>query len=721
MITKISMNKVTCYKSLTSLTTDKKINLLYGLNGTGKSTLSDYLYNNSDTRYKDCSIEGLADEDILVYNQTFIKDYFYQPENLKGIFTLSKENKEAEEKVRKAEAEIDRLGKIKEAKSIEVDKTNNSLHLKRQAAENKTWEIKSKYTGGDRVLEYCIEGLKGNKETLFNFISSIIKPESQPQNTIDYLKKEVEAIQGSDAQKHDSLQLIEIRVTHIEADQLFDKVIVGNENSTVAKLIKNLGNSDWVQDGLKLIPLIEGDNIKQCPFCQENTITPALIKNIENYFDETYSNDINSLNSLLDCYENTIKSLPEKTVYEANPFVVDNKSAFDNLFYEVRRVLEDNKNLIISKIKSPSQQVKLNDSRKAIGELNGYIDDLNKKISEHNEKIQNKAAALKDLKRQFWEIMRWNYDQTISAFENEKKIIDKQLKEVFAEIKKIDEEINIQKDIITEQQKKTVNIDKAIENINAGLIELGIDGFKIEKYSETLYEVVRTEKCENTFETLSEGEKMIISFLYFRELCKGKKSIQSSTTKKIIIIDDPISSLSHIYIFNIGQMIKNDFFNSGYEQVFLLTHSLYFFYEMTYLNKEKREEKQKLFRLSRNNGGTQICEMKYEEIQNDYHSYWNIVKDEANPPALIANCMRNIIEYFFDFVERKDLNDVFQKAELKAVKYQAFCRYINRESHSVGQNIFDIKEFDYSCFREAFALVFNLTGYELHYKKMMKQ
>lgn len=39
------------------------------------------------------------------------------------------------------------------------------------------------------------------------------------------------------------------------------------------------------------------------------------------------------------------------------------------------------------------------------------------------------------------------------------------------------------------------------------------------------------------------------------------------------------------------------------------------------------------------------------------------------------------------------------------------------KSHSKGQNIFDIKEFDYKCFREAFKKVFEVEGYIDHYKK----
>jgi wobble nucleotide-excising tRNase len=122
--------------------------------------------------------------------------------------------------------------------------------------------------------------------------------------------------------------------------------------------------------------------------------------------------------------------------------------------------------------------------------------------------------------------------------------------------------------------------------------------------------------------------------------------------------------------------------------------------------------------LTKNTSGTNIQSMKYEEIQNDYHSYWSVVNDENQPPALIANCMRNIIEYFFNFVQKADLSNVVQKAELQENRFQAFCRYINRESHSLGQNIFDFKEFNYDDFKDGFRLVFEVTGYPEHYQKM---
>jgi hypothetical protein len=59
-------------------------------------------------------------------------------------------------------------------------------------------------------------------------------------------------------------------------------------------------------------------------------------------------------------------------------------------------------------------------------------------------------------------------------------------------------------------------------------------------------------------------------------------------------------------------------------------------------------------------------------------------------------------------------------ASLQGVRHQAFCRYVNRESHSIAQNVFDLKEFDYAAFCEGLRLVFEGTGYAEHYQEMMK-
>ncbi|TYP99238.1 wobble nucleotide-excising tRNase [Tenacibaculum adriaticum] len=741
MITKIDLNKVASYKSQATLETDKALNLIYGLNGTGKSTLSNYLLKRDNEKYKDCSVVGLDENhEILVYNQTFVQENFFESENLKGIFTLSKENKEAITKISNAQKEIEKLDgeKIKKTEELETEKT--SISKKLENAKNTIWKIKTDFSGGDRVLEFCLEGHKGSKDNLFNHIQGLTKPNDKPAKSIDDLKNEVQEIMGDNAQKYVYVPKITFSSSSIETEKIFAKQIVGNENSSVSELITKLGNSDWVKSGLKYLPEEPFDENEDCPFCQEKTISNELIENIKGYFDASYEADINSIKTFLEEYSQAIQQIPNKTIFEANPKFETFKQDFEIKFNAFNQLVKSNKKKIEEKTKKPSVSQTLKDSTKSLEDINEIISKINASIKEHNDKIDKKATVKAEIKKTFWQIMRWDYDQTISSYLSDNSTSKTKIDSLNTASKDIGETILEQRSIISEQQKQTVNIEKAIANINDGLIDLGINNFKIENHEENLYKIVRGDNREKVFLSLSEGEKMIISFLYFIEMCRGKQDATETGKKKIIVIDDPISSLSHIYVFNIGRLIKNEFFGKKeikkdeetgdkinvwkykYEQVFILTHSLYFFYEITETKHDERKETQKLFRLIKNNNGSNFQIMKYEEIQNDYQAYWSFIKDENQPPALIANCMRNVIEYFFNFVEKKDLNNFFfnQEPFKSSIRFQAFNRYINRESHSLGQNIFDFKEFNYNDFKDGFAELFKVAGYKEHYKKMIK-
>lgn len=739
MITKINLNNVTSYKSLTALETDKKVNLIYGLNGTGKSTLSNYLHQLSDEKYKSCSIEGLDDNhEILVYNQTFIQENFFEADNLKGIFTLSKENKDAETKIANAQKEVEKLEVEKTTKTQELEAERTAINQKQETAKNAVWKIKTDYSGGDRVLEFCLDGYKGSKDNLFNHIISLTKPTAKPTKSIDDLKSDLQSISGDNAQKHPTLSEITFTSQSVETETLFNKQIVGNENSTVSQLIKELGNSDWVKTGLQYLPKEQNQENETCPFCQEKTISISLVESIKNYFDASYEADINSLKVFLDAYLQAIQSIPNKATFKANPKFETHKKDFELKYSAFIKVVEDNKKLIEDKIKTPSVSISLKNSTKALEELNEVIQKINLLVAEHNKNIDQIATVKANIKKTFWEIMRWEYDQTISSINADKTTSKSKTDALESVLNDNTEKTKVQNTIISEQQKLTVNIEEAVTNINNGLIDLGIVDFEIKKHTDNFYKIARGKNQERIFHSLSEGEKMIISFLYFMELCRGKKEATETGKKKIIVIDDPISSLSHIYVFNVGRLIKNEFFGKKktkkdketsekiveweykYEQVFILTHSLYFFYEITETKHDERKETQNLVRLLKNENGSSFASMSYEEIQNDYQAYWFIIKDDTQHPALIANCMRNIIEYFFNFVERKDLNNFFLQEPLNNNRFQAFYRYINRESHSLGQNIFDFKEFNYQDFKDAFSELFKIAGYEDHYKKMIR-
>ena len=721
MISKIVLNGVASYRKEAMLETDKKVNLFYGLNGTGKSTFSEFLYDHSDDRFSQCRIEGLEDNDtILVYNQKFVQDTFYEPQGIHGIFTLSKGNAEVQKVIDTASAEVKKLTEQK--KKIEEKKTKDEQRHLNEIEEYKkqVWKIKTEYTGGDRVLEFCLEGLKGNKDTLFKHLVSLEKPEGEMDYSVDDLKKEAQQLQG-EAQSRQLISKVLINTEDIEQSELLSKVIVGNKNSSVASLIETLENSDWVNEGIKYVH-IDGEK-GVCPFCQQETISQDFIDQISAYFDESYNQDKSQIEQMIIRYDAEIKKASDfLDSIKDDAFLEKQKTELENLISNLGAVSEQNLSTLREKAKTPSIQVSLQPIKEIIESVNSIIENANSEIALYNQRIADIKGSKSKIRDRFWQLMRKDYNSVIELYKANEKAYAQSDKNAQKDIQTKISEINTNTALIEENRKKTVNIDEAVENIKNGLIDIGITDFTIEKYSEedALYRLRRENSDEDVFKTLIEGEKMVISFLYFIELCKGESTAEKASNKKIVVIDDPISSLSHIYVFNIGRLIHNEFLRTEkYDQLFILTHSLYFFYELTNTNHKERKETQKLFRICKNTESSYFEDMKYEDIQNDYQAYWHIIKDEKQAPALIANCMRNVMEYFFNFVEKQDFAQVFQRPELQETSYMAFNRYMNRESHSKGQNIFDIKEFDYNSFRQAFKKVFEIEGYIDHYNKMI--
>ena len=84
----------------------KKINFIYGANGTGKSTLSKVLSNEISS--SECNIEWNTGtkEDVIVYNKGFVEKNFQNDIALKGIFSMGEENIEKKRKLKKRKIKL---------------------------------------------------------------------------------------------------------------------------------------------------------------------------------------------------------------------------------------------------------------------------------------------------------------------------------------------------------------------------------------------------------------------------------------------------------------------------------------------------------------------------------------------------------------------------------------------------------------------------------------
>ncbi|AKH36892.1 MULTISPECIES: AAA family ATPase [Nitrosomonas] len=720
MLTKIKVHGLSTFFNASVLETDKKVNLVYGLNGSGKSTICKFLRNPEGAEFTSCFIEGGEGATIFVFNDDFIHENFYESEKIPGIFSLSKENKEFERMISEASTSKATLLAEKESQVSAYTSALSKLKAEKEKVVEAIFEIKRKYSGGDRILKFCLEGMMANKDKLAEHLCAISKPVAEPEFTVKQLQEEARRLTTSQGKPPETELKMIPSYNLVETHALFKTAIVGSQDSTFARFINNLRNSDWIRQGLEKYVNQDGELPQSCPFCQQPTLSNHILEHLRCYFDKTYDVQIAELNSLCSNYIAVIERIPKLSEYQKSLFYSDSIGV---LYTQLQTILLGNKLLLDKKVESPSTVIELEDTTEAVNKLNTALAAANANIVTHNEKVRNAKISLAEINSKFWSLMRWQYDANIVLMQTIDQDMAQLQKSHKGEIDKICAAISQLDKKIVELQRQVVNTDEAIGKINAELVKMGIMDFAIRKHetSAHLYELARSSEVPGSFKTLSEGEKMIISLLYFCELCMGTQNPDKPSSKRIVVLDDPISSLSHIFIFNVGRLIWSHFLrNAQIEQVFIFTHSLYFFYELTEINPENRKATQALFRVSKDATGSKIFLMSYEDIQNDYHSYWQIVNNQNSPPALIANCMRNILEYFFGFVEKTSFGNVFQKSALQEPHFQAFNRYMNRESHSFGQNVFDLKEFDYEAFRRGFKLIFEECGYREHYRKMEK-
>ncbi|KMJ45968.1 hypothetical protein AB204_06045 [Xenorhabdus khoisanae] len=723
MINTITLKGVASYSPTSPVviqTDNKKINLFYGLNGSGKSTIGKFLHSPELPEYRNCSIQPHElGEEILVYNQEFIRRNFYEIPDFQGVFTLSEENKEAEQAIEEATEKIAHLSQNIEVSETKKSRKESDIKNEETSLKESVWKAKTIYENG--ALDFCLDRLRRNK---VDFLNKVRSSRGSVTSTIELLQKEARELSGQDGSLLPSVPKISLDVRSFENDPILTQVIVGSKDSYLSDLVEKLGNSDWVKSGLEYMK-----PYNPCPFCQQE-LSSSITEAINQLFDETYSQKISQIKGLYSSYKALVEDIKSKLsapVYTFEDYVIT--YGFVDKRELLLEKLSANLSQIDLKISNPSTVVTLTDTSDLVADINTAIAEIQRDIDLFNDRIRNKESHLDRIASEFWVILNGRFSDLIVAS-------DEKVNDLHAEVKKLSDKIELlrsqkidQRNIITENQKKITNIDSSINNINQQLSELGIHSFKIVKAAndQQRYKIARPSgESVNVYNTLSEGEKTLISFLYFLEYASGSINESSPVllSNRIVVIDDPISSLSHNYVYDIAALIHHKVFSENFKQVFLLTHNLFFFHELLMLKNasNKCPAGYKLYRVTKSQF-SQLYDLKRDELQNDYQMYWQIVKDSTSNPSyahMLPNAMRNILEHYFNFVHKKEsLKKTLEQLGQTEADFKPLFRYINRESHSNSINLVDFERINAEKYIEKFKQIFVETGFEEHYNSMI--
>jgi len=738
MITNIVINQVATFKNEVKVENLKAINFFYGSNGTGKSTISKLLA--SQDSYPTCSIEWQNNYKlkIIVYNEDFVQKYFYQSPNLPGIYTIGEGVSDIETQIREKKDKIDRLNNdliglnitLKNKKNEEVTNWNNFK-------ENCWSNIYQKYQND---FDDIFTGFKNSKEKLAQELLNISGGSNVQIPDINTLKEKFNLLYKKDLNNIENIPLIDNsileKLKELESNQILTTKIIGKQDVDIARMIHKLQNHDWVSQGKIYYEQNYDVSTKKyiCPFCQQPT-PDEFKKQLEDYFDESYTNQISSLNKLTVEYEritNKITDYFDKLFnISENEYLNEKKTTLQDKSNFIKSLINENKTKLKTKQNTPSLPVELLTIIGHINDFNELLNEINNNINNYNLLIKNKKQEKEKLSKEIWIYFSQEISSIIYSYITNKVNIDNAIRSIQSQIDNKNNEISNLKNEISELEKQIKSVKPTVDSINKYLDVFGFKGFRLEATDdEKHYKIVR-EDGSSAKDTLSEGERNFIVFLYFYSLIQGVLSPDENIAEdKIVVFDDPVSSLDADALFIVSTLIKKLIHDTreskgNIKQIFLFTHNPYFFKEVSYLSareiKNKRNDTS-FYIIRKSNNISQVDFYETNPIKTTYQLLWDEIKKDNLDCVTLQNSMRRIIEFYFNTLanlnEEQLLNE-FQD-ETEKIICRSLLAWLNIGSHEVFDDInFSVRETNIEKYKEIFRKIFEKTGHISHYEMMM--
>lgn len=762
-ITKVTLNTATFEEDTFEPT---YINLFFGRNGAGKSSIAYALESGEGLQWKPG--ESADNYDMLVYNQDFIDENFESFDNLQGVFTVDKVNIEIQK-------QIDALGTEKIQVSDEIAKLIDAGNKKKAVKESLLSQLQNECWGKSADIRAGFDATQGGRKRKNTFTEKILDT-TPAEHDLDDLKALYDVAYDANSQAYGLFKKSADAFGRYDLSgaDLMGRPIISSSDTTFAVFMRTLGATDWVKNGhAHYVKNADG----KCPFCQQK-LPENFEDDIASCFDEQYQNDQSALAEFQSAYKGWTQSILD--VFEGNLTNVFPKldiEPFREKLTHLQTVITANLRQIEKKIDKPALEVELDDVKTLIAEIDTMIDGFNKQITANNTVVNSKKTKKKECEDALWEYLAKMFEKEIKDYRDGLKAVEKELSDLGSQYKKKKERAGQIQTEIDRLRDQTINTNKAIDNINKLLKDSGFQGFSLQekKDQQDVYEVIR--ENGEVAKKLSEGERNFIAFLYFYQLVKGsgragsaaiitydgqQQTMQNVADRrdKIVVIDDPVSSMDSNTLFIVSslvhEMIEVCNNNVNYaerimdgtyiKQIFIFTHNAYFHREISY-NQVARYESVSFFMIRKSDNISEIEECinrpksKLEDptnrnpVQNSYAALWEEYM-ALNSTIPLLNVIRRILDYYFiqlcgykennvrktileekkdEFVEEDDKG---RKDYTKLHLATAMLSYIGyAESFVDGFNLVEDCN-DAEQYKKVLEMIFDKLGQKQHYDMM---
>ena len=675
-----------------------RFNLIYGWNGSGKTTLSKLLSVLTEGRHPEFS--GLeyevmtttrswkhgdsCTEKIRVFNGDFVRANVEKVGGPNPIFILGEENKKLITEIENDEDDLNsRIAALDASHS-----TTTNLQSRRDRIFTDIARTISQNVSGESTRTYR----KQNAESDFNALGPPVTL-SEEQITIHngtIVQKQLPVLDPLPDLSDVSVRLIAILRT--TGDILATEITAVQ----IPRLTDNADLSEWVEIGISLHQ--EHQSVR-CEFC-ENVIASDRLNALSNHFnlaDSELKKRVEEELQRVDGILSEIRKLQMREVSniydefqgEYSSCVASTTLSQGKLIAQVDRL----RGRLVDKRARTTERLDLGTAVDG-SHLVDSIQSLNLVIQKHNSKTQafdnQKDAARNELKRHY-----------LSEIVPDVASIDAELGLETSRRDAIESESDVERPVsmielrsrITRNRASMTSSHRACSKLNDMLVRfLGRNEISFEVSGEG-YTVKRDGVIA---ESLSEGEKTAIAFVYFIVHLSDQ---DFDLEEGIVVIDDPVSSLDSNSLFQAFAFLKESV--QGAKQIFVFTHNFEFmnlvknwFFKVKPRNVLGVPQVAMYMVKNKIDGGSRCAYIApLDPLLANYHSEYHYLfslllnfKEDASLEQiyLFPNIGRKVLETFlaFKIPSDKNMDEKMSLLSFADAEKSVILRFVNEHSHS---------------------------------------
>jgi len=704
-----------------------RFNLIYGWNGTGKTTLSgllkslqtgtavlegdvDFVLDGATVAGKDLSQVGLPQ--VRVFNRDAVARSVFESNGgalgqLPPVYVFGEESAE---KQRQLDALKENLPTFTEA-------------VRAAAAQ----EIKAKKdvddyaTAAARSIKNLLVAPGGsfNNYNAGNFRTNMSRFSASPGPQLSPEERQA-LLDMKDAQALPSVQLSVVvfpDLTKLQ-QEVQDALRASVVSAVIDELTANPTVATWVQSGLSLHT--QGGDAAACKFCNQ-PLPATRLRQLEAHFNDQFRQFNQNLTALVGRIENAANAIDVVTLPSSKDLYPELRREYDQACGEFKLQLNNVRSGLLALANAVRvKQERVFESlelRSLLGGGSGLADDdmsilamlmdalsaglpalgefmgrralerVNGLLAKHNSKTASFTDQVKSARERLhlhelsvalpgWSEKQTQIEDATKAHTSAKESWGNARRDILA----------LEKDIRDHRQPA--------DELNRELVAyLGHDEIQV-AVEDTGYRLTRRDGAATN---LSEGERTAIAFLYF---LKSLQDRSFDLEQGIVVVDDPISSLDTNAIYSAFGFMKRRLCDAG--QLFVLTHNYTFLRQVKnwygHLNRGRGPKPARLFMLrafyrdGHRSSALESLDPFLRDYESEYHFLFKrVVEASALPGGAplqsyyeLPNLARRLLEAFlvFKVPDQKTLHARLEAVDFDGPKKTRIQRFLDTHSHS---------------------------------------